>query len=274
VLKLLFFCGIIPIDRTAYIVLLYKRQVNNFDLLCKGGYKMNRWKLGLPAAVVLCAVLLASCSDFFTTSWGKARDPGTITVTTKNVKSLLKESKGDPTASRGILEKIAEELEKNPNQPELQTAAITAANQASGLTGLVLDNIGDVLNANEDTFTTLLGDIQETAKENKLDEISVNVVNSLGPAVTTGKPQFIPGVAEKDKVSDAELAQLALTLILAESEKASQDIDAYIAAWGTGKSLDSASGLSESELILAAIAHELASRPGKLGSMISDLLKE
>jgi predicted small secreted protein len=235
---------------------------------------MNRWKLGLPAAVVMCAVLLASCSDFFTTSWGKdlARDPGTITVTTKNVKSLLKESKGDTKASKGILDKIAAELKDNPNpDPALQTAAITAANQASGLSGLVLENIDTVLgdDIDDDVFTKLLDDIQETAKENDLAGIKTDVEDSLKTAVTTssGKPEFKPEVV--NGVSDAELAQLALTLILAESDG---DFEGYIDHWGADKNLNG-TGLTESEKIIAAVANELTKRGGELGGYISDMLE-
>ncbi|MDR1443941.1 MAG: hypothetical protein LBI94_03575 [Treponema sp.] len=238
---------------------------------------MSKWKFGLPAATVLCAVLLASCSNFFTTSWGKdwARDPSTIKVTTKNVKSLLKESKGDAKASRGILDKIAAELKNNPNQPELQAAAITAANQASGLTELVLENINLVLNSDsqsEDTFNKLLTEVQGTAKNNDMKGISDNIVTSLGPAVTSsGKPQFTPGVI--DDVSDAELAQLALTLILAESESQSTSVEDYLAGWGTSKKTDDATTLSSpSESIIAAVANELTRRGGELGNNISGLL--
>jgi hypothetical protein len=244
----------------------------------QGGYDMMIRKLGLPAAMALCAILLASCSNFFTTSWGKnwARDPDKIEVSAKNVKNLLKESKGDTKASKGILDKIAKELKGNPNpDPTLQVAAITAANQAAGLSELVLENIGTVLNAedgDEDTFKDLLKEVQDTAKNNDLPGIKTGIVDSLGGAVTTNgnKPVFKDNLV-KD-VPDAELAQLALVLVLAESEASGKDFDTYVSDWGDTKNLNSATSLSESETIIAAIANELASRPGDLGSMISDLL--
>ncbi|MDR0731340.1 MAG: hypothetical protein LBF63_06695, partial [Treponema sp.] len=140
-------------------------------------------KISVVAALVLCAALFGSCQnplDFFTNSLGGdwARDPGTITVTSKNVNALLKESRGDTKASKGILEKIAAELKGNPDpDPVLQAAAVTAANQAAGLGELVLGNISTVLDsidseggegASEDTFKTLLEDIEKKAKENEI----------------------------------------------------------------------------------------------------------
>jgi hypothetical protein len=224
--------------------------------------------------MVLGAILLASCEGFFTNSLGKewARDPGTITVSAKNVNSLLKESRGDPKASKGILDKIAEELQKGGPNSTLQVAAITAANQASGLTELVLENIGSVLenDANEDTFNTLLDKIQTDAEKNDVKGIGEKVEESLGGAVTTtGKPEFKDDLV-KD-VPDAELAQLALTLVLAESKKSGEKFETYIATWNS-KDLNG-TNLTNSERIIGAVANELANRPGDLGSMISDLLK-
>jgi hypothetical protein len=226
--------------------------------------------------MVLGAILLASCDGFFTNSLGEkwARDTSTIEVSAKNVKNLLKESRGDTKASKGILDKIAEELQKSGPNSTLQVAAITAANQASGLGELVLENIGTVLenDVGDNAFDGLLGDIQEKAAANEIKDIGKKVEESLGPAVTTGnKPEFKDDLV-KD-VPDAELAQLALVLVLAESEKSGGTFKDYITTW-EGKDLDG-TDLTDSERIIGAIANEFVdNRPGSdLGSMISELLK-
>jgi hypothetical protein len=233
-------------------------------------------KLSLAAALVLCAVLLGSCLDFFTNSWGKemARDPGTITVTSKNVNALLKESRGDPAASRGILDKIAAELKGNPNpDPTLQAAAITAANQAAGLGELVLGSINTVLEDPDNAdFDELLKKIEDETKGKELDKISTNVTDSLSSAVTTGTNGPVLTGAFVDSVSDGDLALLAMTLVM--GELGNEDFETYIDTWGdSGKKLDgSGNTLTDSEKLIAAIANTLASRPNStIGGQLNEL---
>ncbi|MDR2177421.1 MAG: hypothetical protein LBP20_05200 [Treponema sp.] len=232
-----------------------------------------RWKCGLTAALVLCAVLLASCNlGFFANSMGKdlARDPSTITVTAKNVDALLKESRGDPKASKGILDNIAEQLKNNPNpDPKLQAAAVTAANQAAGLGELVLENIGTVLEDPENvSYENLLDEVLKSADEKDIKGVSEQITASLGRAVTSGNPPKFTGNFI-DGVSGADLTQLAFTLILAE---ASGDVNTYVDDWGSGKKLDG-TGLSSSERLIAAIANELAGRKdNKMGNQLKEFL--
>ncbi|MDR2136492.1 MAG: hypothetical protein LBO76_07740 [Treponema sp.] len=244
---------------------------------------MRKLKFGLTAVLVLCAVLLASCLDFFSNSLGEnlARDPATIKVTPDNVDKLLKESKGDSAASRGILDKIAAELKNSSTpDPKLQAAAVTAANQAAGLGELVLGNIGTVLNTVDgsdtttdgDTFATLLGEVQNQVKENEFAKVAASTSDSLGgaldPAATT--PQF-KGEA-LNNVSEADLTLLAFTLILAETEKISdRTFDDYIKTWTDGNKLNG-TGLSDSERLIAAIGNKLANGDGKIGKTLGDLL--
>jgi hypothetical protein len=228
---------------------------------------MKRWLFGLAVLV-----LLSSCADFFTNSWGKnaARDPSTIKVTAGNVMSLLKEAKGDVKTSRGILSKIAEQLADKPN-PVLQAAAVKAAVQASGLGTAALGALDDVDidSTNSKAFNELLSKIQNDVKDNDLGGISKDIVSSL--PVTGRPPRFTGSYIEE--VSDSDLTLLALALILAESEK-NGGFDSYIETWtSNSKSINSDAGLSSSEKVIAAIANESTERPGnKLGKMINDLL--
>jgi hypothetical protein len=238
-------------------------------------------KFGLAAALVLCTVLLASCLDFFTNSLGEkwVRDPNTIVVSSTNVDALLKESRGDPAASKGILDKIAAALKDNPNpDPKLQAAAVAAANQAAGLGELVLGNIRTVLEAADgegggDTFNKLLGDVQDTAEENDLIGVSASITDSLAGALTVtegGIPKFKEGALEG--VSEGDLTLLAFTLVLAEAEKTPDGtFDNYIETWADGNKLNGV-GLKPSEQLIAAIGNKLAGGKGEIGSKLGDLL--
>jgi hypothetical protein len=255
---------------------------------------MKKWTIGLAA--LLCAVLLGSCGGFFTNSLGEkwARNPDTITVSKDNVKALLKESRGDPEASRGILDKIAEELKGNPNpDPVLQAAAVTAANQASGLGELILTNIGSVLdtaagdgeNTGGNTFNTLLDKVQKQAAANDIKGVSESATDSLIGAVEikNGEPPVLSEEFVGSGVTDSDLTVLVFTLILGEVEQAKAKdptvtFNSYITnTWGDGgKSLDATNtnGWTNSEKLIAAIGNQLAAGDSELGNMLKDLLGE
>ncbi|MDR3146795.1 MAG: hypothetical protein LBU00_00290 [Treponema sp.] len=259
--------------------------VKTVCLLCKG-VNMKKWRWSLAVALVLGAVLLGSCLDFFTNPIGGdalARDPGTIEVSAGNVNALLKESRGDSKASKGILDKIATEL-ANPSlsakdKSALQAAAVTAANQAAGLGELVLGSIDILLDAttgdggDEDTLNTLLDKIQGTAKENDLKGISERVTESLSGAVATdGVPVLTGDFA--DNLSAGDLTLLAFTLILGEVEEKGGTFESYIKSWGDDKRLDGTGTvtLSASETLIAAIGNKLADGDSEIGTMLKDLL--
>jgi hypothetical protein len=236
---------------------------------------MRKWAFGLALAV-----LLSSCADVFTNSWGKnaVRDPGTIKVTADNVKDLLRDAKGDTKTSKGILDKLAGGLKDNPNpDPTLQAAAVTAANQAGGLGTTALDKLGDVDVNDPEAFAKVLDDIQHATKGNNLTGISGDIVASLPTTVDEENRIVFDGDFAKN-VSDSDLTMLTLTLILAESEKVDGDFDTYIETWTdpAGKKISNNSvHLSDSEEVIAAAVNELAARPSSdLGKMLKDLLGE
>jgi hypothetical protein len=239
---------------------------------------MNRRLFGLAVAAV---VLLSSCSNFFTTSWGKssARDPGTIKVTSSNVKDLLKESKGDTKTSRGILSKIKDQVagKENPD-PTLQTAAVTAANQASGLGTVVLDSIDTILGDDvptEEALNQLLAEVQNKTKGNDLQGIAADVAASLPKPTADSEGALVFPDSFYDSTSEADLTLLTLTLVLAESEGYG-DFDTYIETWtdGTRDLSDSTGILTPSERIIAAAANGIIKKKGgTLGDMLNGLFK-
>jgi hypothetical protein len=240
------------------------------------GVIMRKWLLCSAAVMVL---LLSSC-DVFSNSWGEnmARDPSTIKVTAGNVKDLLREAKGDTKTSRGILDQIAQQLEGKDNpDPTLQAAAVTAANQASGLGMVILDSteilLGDDI-PDAETFNALLESVQNNTKGNDLVGISEDISKAFLPSITTsasGAPVF----DEKFDASSADLTFLVLTLALAESEKAG-GFDSYIETWTSGTRKIDGTGieLTTPEKVIAAVTNKVASDPDStLGTMLKGLLE-
>ncbi|MDR1971052.1 MAG: hypothetical protein LBQ46_03940 [Treponema sp.] len=227
-------------------------------------------KKGLSGLAALAIVItaLASCADFFTNSWAKdgARDPGTIKVTSSNVDDLLKEARGDRPMSRGILDKL-----EGTTDPVLQAAAVTAGNQAAGLGQTVLSNLDILLDDTSDTttLTKLAKEIQDDVKRNDIVGIADILAKTL--PVSSGNPPTLGDFSKE--VSTSDLTLMAVTLVLAEAERASQDFDTYIAGWGGGGKDLQGNNLSPNERLIAAVANEAANRPdSQFGDMLKNLL--
>jgi hypothetical protein len=150
----------------------------------------NNKKLKVLAAGFVVLLLLNSCADFFSTSWGDAfkRDPKKVKVTVSNVGQLLEVAKGDPELSRAILDKI----DAN-SAGALKQAAIKAANQAAGVTTLVLENVKTLIDAYndrdsignyEDAITGVVETIQGAAEKNDVRGISEKLVEILGNEIS------------------------------------------------------------------------------------------
>jgi hypothetical protein len=176
------------------------------------------------------------------------------------------------------LDKIAQELDGNPNpNPTMQAAAVTAANQASGLGMVILDNtdilLGDDI-PDEETFKALLEAVQQSTKGNDLLGIRKDVADALQTNTARGAPEF----THDFEASAADLTLLALTLALAEAEAVegeSKDFNDYIKSWTNGsKNISTAEGLSDSEVVIAAITNKVTKdENSELGKMLKDLLE-
>jgi hypothetical protein len=123
---------------------------------------------------VLVVLLLNSCAEFFSSSWGESfrRDPNKVKVNSSNVYDLLDIAKGDPELSRAILDKI-----NAYSDDTLKRAAIQAANQAAGISTLALTNIKDLVDAfnnpdQEKALREVATKIQEEIRSGDLGGIS------------------------------------------------------------------------------------------------------
>jgi hypothetical protein len=174
----------------------------------------------LLAAGLSLTVLLASCEQvtgFFSNSWGKglARDPDKLfpTVTAENAQALADETAGDPAAAKALLKKIADAVKNATGEKRaaLLRAGLTAANNASNLTGLILGNASELENLKDegendalDTVVGMLktaGDVNETA--DLLEEMFADADSS-----------------DYNAMPADELVLAALTLVVAGTEEA------------------------------------------------------
>jgi hypothetical protein len=140
-------------------------------------------KLKVLAAALVALLLVNSCADFFSTSWGEAfkRDPRNVNVTPSNVYELLETAKSDPDLSKAILDKIAADPDPSP---ALKHAAIKAANQAAGVTTLVLENVKILIDAAnggdlEEAIINVAGAVQNAAKNTDFIDISDKLTDIL-----------------------------------------------------------------------------------------------
>jgi hypothetical protein len=238
----------------------------------KSACRIRLLSLGAALSVFGMGLFLTSCNDFYSTTWGDAftRDPANVKVTSSNVNELLKDANGDTGASRAILEKL-----KETKDPKLQAAAVKAANQAAGLTGLALSNLGTITGDNAgnlDSLETLAKTILADAKENDIKGVAADIASTL-PVTPDNTPLFVGNFA--DSVSTSDLTLLLVTMMLAEIPADMNDFDEYAAKWGSEKRIDDKGTirLSKTERVIAAIANTVSERPSsELGKMLKNLV--
>jgi hypothetical protein len=170
------------------------------------------------AAGLILTVFLASCGQitgFFSNSWGKglARDPEKIfpAITGKNAQQLADETAGDPAAAAALLKKI-KEAAKNASGAEkeaLLKAGLTAANNASDLTGLLIGN------------ATKLKDLSSADTDKALEDLSGIMKQAGNVSDTANDLQELFGGADSstyNAMPPNELATAAFILALDETK--------------------------------------------------------
>jgi hypothetical protein len=179
----------------------------------------------IPGAALVLLLLLSSCTNFFSTSWGEIfkRDPRKVKVNSSNVYELLKTAKGDKDLSKAILDQIGNQVSSpgisDKDKKTLQHAAIKAANQAADVPSKVLENVGKIIDAANDggkniqeVANEILNDIQSNdliGISEKLTEIlkdemvTANAVASKDALIRTGKIEVaVPPKAESNTPPD------------------------------------------------------------------------
>ena len=185
-------------------------------------------------ALVIFALSLVACDEFFSTSWGDPREyeQSNIKVTGGNVEKWEELAVGNPELGIAIGEKIATIL-SDPNSSlsaeeknKIRKSGIRIAVEASGIGEAILTQAADVLgefdndeNPNEDVVRDIFKKIQKdfNAKNGKeAAELITQIVSVSGPVPGvppkhSEAPQFDPPL---DDLSPAEVAQAIIVLAL------------------------------------------------------------
>jgi len=218
------------------------------------------------AALILLIASLFSCRQFFTNSLAEwaARDPSSLVpkVNSSNVSELVDSFADSPDHSLELLEEIEDALDGSNAQETaiLQTAALEAAANASGIVPALLENSDDILEAMEDE-EAIIDLIDSTV--NSLDNLAESAALLLDilpdPTDTGAFDAFIEN-------ADPEDIAMAAIVLLASEASASGGVEAYI------NSFDPDTPASDAEIMAVALAEAAAAAEGPDGT-IADFLE-
>jgi hypothetical protein len=213
--------------------------------------------------LLLClgvTVIFFSCSDVFTTSlasWAQ-RDPSSLIppVTTGNVDELILMTENSPDQSLALLKSIA----STGADPKLQSAALKAAANASGLGAAILQHADDI----------------STIDDSNAKELVIDSLNSLGNVVETGNvlASLLPDPADTANwnnfidTSSAEDLAMAAAVLLAGKARESGDPENYIDSFPSSPQPGSPEALARD---LADAARSKNSGGGFLEDMLNGL---
>jgi hypothetical protein len=146
---------------------------------------------------VLGAFVLASCDDFYSTSWGKPRkyDVSKITLTQDNLKQWKKAAIGNPELAQALVKKIIEELDgkSGAEKAEFQKVGVELAIEQSGMGVKILQLAGSELSDidSEEGVKNLLKKVQSgvdtAAAANIAAIVNKSTLENTSPG---GTPKF------------------------------------------------------------------------------------
>ncbi|AEF80687.1 hypothetical protein [Leadbettera azotonutricia] len=228
--------------------------------------------------VLIWGGLFVSCTEFFSTSlapWA-ARNPDNIipAVTTGNVDELIAMTENNPDMSLAVLKKI-EDAAKNATgdaKTALQTAALEAAVNATGMGSAVLNNVDKLVTVDEDNAKKLVLDAIHDMKN--LDASCKTLMGILPPPppITyppTPDPAFDAFTAN---ANPDELAMAAAMLLAGELNK-QDDPEAYINDFDPKNINDpeSSANLAAALALVAAIDYDTIEDNGPLRQLLDGL---
>jgi hypothetical protein len=225
-----------------------------------------------PLFAALGAFFFVSCTDFFSTSlapWA-ARDPSSLIppVTASNINDLIVQAENDPELSFSLLKKIkdARETATGPELSKLQTAALEAAVNATGLGNSLLNTAGEI--------SSVIGDA-EKARGLVTDAISGmshlaeagNLLNDILPKPGGDPAEF---QAFTETASSESLVMSAAVLLAAESKK-HDNVDEYIGNFDVNQPLNPSEQLTVNLANAALEKIEEEGAQGPLGDILAGL---
>ncbi|QQO07909.1 hypothetical protein [Breznakiella homolactica] len=213
--------------------------------------------LALPAVFSL---FFTACTDFFSTSLGSwaARDWSgkTIPVNSDNVHDLIAQAENDPDMSLAVLRGIEDAVSKasGKDKTDLQSAALEAATNASGIGNEIIGNVGDILKASDEDDNGKISAIINSTIDSlgNLGETSDILVRILPDPDTdpAGFQAFLDNSAAED------LGMAAVILLAAES-KNNGGADEYLE-----NGFDPANPKNDNEKMALALAQGVGDKIG------------
>jgi hypothetical protein len=222
-------------------------------------------------ALFAAAGLLASCTDFFSSSlapWA-ARDPASLIppVTAGNVQDLIAQAENDPNLSLTVLRRIKEAKAKASGEElsRLQASALTAAVNATGLGSSLLSKAGEI--------TSVIGDAE------KAKGLVVSAINGMSNLAETSEllGDILPAPGDDgafqsfvDAADSESLVMSTAVLLAAESQKHG-DAEEYIENFDPQQTLTPSERLTVDLAEAAVVKIEDEGAQGPLGDVLSGL---
>ncbi|MDR0582862.1 MAG: hypothetical protein LBG57_00715 [Treponema sp.] len=144
-------------------------------------------------ALLLGALLVISCDDFYSSTWGTSReyDSSKIDVNAGNVDDWIEKAAGNPELADALTKKIKDELKKgnlsDNDKAKLQEGGVALAIEASGIGETILEKASDILgNGISDAadLSNLFAGVQGDFKKNNGAGAASDIAEIAGGSLT------------------------------------------------------------------------------------------
>ncbi|MDR2433565.1 MAG: hypothetical protein LBD47_03245 [Treponema sp.] len=193
-------------------------------------------------AFLLGVLLVISCDDFYSATWGTAReyDASKISVNAGNVDEWVEKAAGNPELADAVTDAIKNELEKGSlntgDKAKLQDAGVALAIEASGIGETILEKAADTLSngiSSVEDLSKLLADVQSDFKKNNGAKAASDIADIISGSLAQpsyGKdsvPKLTGAYVNAEDPADVGQAVVVLTLALVgKATDASKDMSA------------------------------------------------
>jgi hypothetical protein len=227
--------------------------------------------LCVALVISIITLILASCDDAFSKSWGKSReyDKSKINLTMDNLREWKEKSIGNPALVSTLVGKIIDELDgkSGAEKAAFQAAGIDLAIEQSNICMLIIDFAGnDISNIkNESALRDILVSVQDKFSDGG-NVAAANIATIAGKSVEAGAtPKFAdndPYTAQAGAL-DVGMAVMTLTLAVAPDIKGADNLKDALYGNDTklnfkDKQVTAGNGASQEEIVLAAYLNLIA----------------
>ncbi|MDR2553663.1 MAG: hypothetical protein LBD31_10945 [Treponema sp.] len=191
-------------------------------------------KLYIPVLfVLLAALVLGSCDNFFSTSWGNEReyDYSNVSLSVNNLSDWLAAARGNPKLATALLKKILADLDGGKlsglEKAQFQAAGVKIAIEAAGLGEAIISTASNILDKieaeDEEAIKDVLDKIEAELKKNT--QAAHDLAGIVQGSITGGGEPTFPTDAgsygDIVKPSEAGEAIMILTVAVLDNTAAS-----------------------------------------------------